>query len=308
MTSKTVFNQTKKAAPNLSRPSAIGCVCIAAVLWSTAGLFFKWVPWHPVAIAGVRSGIAAAVLLTYWLAVYKKLPPLPAPKKALGALNYMVLVMLFTSANKLTTAANAILLQFTAPIWVIIFAKLFLKEPVRRSGVIASIVVFLGMGLFFIDNLNAGGALGNVLAVISGIAMAIMVVSLKGVKTGSPLEIIFWGNIFTFVAAAPFYGGIQSTPQSLLSIVTLGIFQVGIAYVFYGAGVQKLSALEGVLITVLEPLLNPVWVILFYGESPSLFALIGGGIVIAAVIIQSIISNKRTACIGNISGDGVKIE
>lgn len=271
----------------------IGLVALASVLWSTAGLLFKWVLWNPAAIAGIRSGIAATVLLIYWLVKYKKLPPLPTQKKALGALNYMVLVLLFVSANKLTTAANAILLQFTSPIWVIVLARLFLKEPMRQSGIITSIVVLLGMGLFFFDNLSIGGMLGNGLAVLSGIAMAVMVVSLKGVKTGSPLEIIFWGNVFTFLAGIPFYGGIEFSAQNVMAIGLLGVFQVGVAYIFYCAGIQKLSALEGVLITVLEPLLNPVWVLLLYGETLSVPALVGGAIVIAAVLFQSVYNQRK---------------
>lgn len=279
---------------NLSKPETEGRIqamlflAIAAILWSTAGLFIKWVPWHPIAIAGVRSGIAGSVIFLYWIVRYKSLPPLPTKKKLFGAINYVILVMLFIGSNKLTTAANAILLQFTAPVWVLLFASIFLKEPIRKSDFVTVGLVFFGMALFFLGNLGAGGMMGNFLAILSGVAMAIMVVSLKGVKTGSPLEIVFWGNVLTFLVGIPFYGGISVSGGSVLGIVLLGVFQLGISYMFFAEGIQKVSALEGILIPVLEPLLNPVWVFLFNGERPTVYALIGGVIVVAAVLQRSL--------------------
>lgn len=263
-------------------------LAIASILWSTAGLFIKWISWHPIAIAGVRSGIAATIILIYWLLRYKALPPLPNKKKLFGALNYVILVMLFIGSNKLTTSANAILLQFTAPVWVMLFASIFLKEPIKKSDYITVAFVFAGMILFFLGNLGAGGMLGNFLAILSGVAMAVMVVSLKGVKTGSPLEIVFWGNIFTVIAGIPFYSAVVLDGPSVTGILLLGIFQLGISYIFYAEGIQKVSALEGILIPVLEPLLNPVWVFIFNGETPTVYALIGGVIVVGSVLVRSL--------------------
>lgn len=266
----------------------IMCVAIAAILWSTAGLFIKWVEWPPVAIAGIRSGIAGLVIFVYWQYKYKAMPPLPNLKKSFGALNYAVLVMLFVFANKLTTAANAILLQFSAPIWVLIFGAIFLKEPIRRKDFVTVLLVLMGMGLFFVGDLGSGSALGNGLAILSGVAMAIMVISLKGVKTGSPLEIVFWGNVITFLIGIPFYGQISFGVMSLVGILLLGIFQLGTAYIFYAKGIQSVSALDGILITVLEPLLNPVWVFLFNGEKPTMFAALGGAVVLISVTYHSL--------------------
>lgn len=263
-------------------------VAIASLLWSTAGLFIKWVQWPPVAIAGIRSGIAGLVILSYWLYKYKQMPPLPNLKKSFGALNYAVLVMLFVFANKLTTAANAILLQFSAPIWVMIFGAIFLQEPIRKKDLVTVVLVLMGMGLFFIGDLDSGSALGNGLAVLSGVAMAVMVISLKGVKTGSPLEIIFWGNVVTFLIGIPFYGQISFETMSLVGILLLGVFQLGTAYIFYTSGIQRVTALEGILITVLEPLLNPLWVFLFNGEKPTLLAALGGVVVVASVTYHSL--------------------
>lgn len=267
-------------------------VAIAAILWSTAGLFIKWIDWHPVAIAGMRSGIAGLIILLYWKFHYKSLPPIPDKQKWFGAVNYVALVLLFISSNKLTTAANTILLQFTAPVWVMILAFFFLKEPIHKKDFFTVVIVFSGMALFFLGNLGSGGMLGNFLAILSGVAMAIMVVSLKGVQTGSPLEIVFWGNVLTFFIAMPFYKGITLTSGSVTGIVLLGVFQLGISYIFYAKGIQKVTALEGILITVLEPLLNPVWVFLFNGEKPTVYALIGGVIVMSSVLHHSLAQTK----------------
>lgn len=269
-------------------------VAVAAILWSTAGLFIKWVQWPPVAIAGIRSGIAGLVILFYWIFTYKQLPPLPNIKKSFGALNYATLVMLFVFANKLTTAANAILLQFSAPIWVMILGAIFLKEPIRRKDLLTVCLVLGGMGLFFLGDLGSGSMLGNGLAILSGVAMAIMVISLKGVKTGSPLEIVFWGNVVTFVIGIPFYGQITFDQMSIIGILLLGIFQLGTAYIFYAKGIQHVTALDGILITVLEPLLNPVWVFLFNGEQPTIFAFLGGVVVLSSVTYHSLRAEAKS--------------
>lgn len=268
---------------------AMLCVAMAAILWSTGGLLIKWVPWHPIAIAGIRSGIAGTMHIIYWKVVYKSFPPIPSRKKLFGALNYVLLVMLFIGANKLTTAANAIVLQFTAPVWVMIFAAIFLKEGIKKLDVMTVLVVLGGMSLFFMGDLEAGGMLGNILAIFSGVSLAVMVVSLKGVQTGSPLEIVLWGNILTFFIAIPFYGGVTFSQTSLTGILLLGVFQLGASYILFARGIQKVTALEGILIPVLEPLLNPVWVFIFMGEKPTHFALIGGVIVMGAVIGKSVL-------------------
>lgn len=271
------------------RGIAILCVVIAAILWSTGGLLIKWVDWNPIAIAGIRSGISSMVMLGFWWILTKRLPKKPDKFVLLAAINYVVLVMLFVSANKLTTSANAILLQFTAPAWVMIFGAWFFKEKFHKKDVITVVVVFAGMLLFFIGDIDGGGLLGNILAIFSGISMALMIISLKKVKNHKPLEVIFWGNFFTFFVGLPFYFSLSFTGSNLVGIILLGVFQLGLSYIFFTKGIQNVSALEGILIPVIEPLLNPVWVFLGTGEKPTQFALIGGAIVIAAVVYHSVI-------------------
>lgn len=276
-----------------SRKVSILCLIIASILWSTGGLLIKWVDWNPIAIAGIRSGISSLVMIGFWFVLTKKLPKRPDKFVFFGALNYMILVMLFVSANKLTTSANAILLQFTAPIWAMIIGAIFFKEKFDKKDILTVVVVFGGMILFFIGDIDGGGLLGNVLAVISGISMALMIISLKKVTNHKPLEVVIWGNIFTFIVAIPFYSGIVLTSANITGILLLGVFQLGISYIFFTKGIENVTVLEGILIPVIEPLLNPIWVFLGTGEKPSQFALIGGVIVLAAVLYHSTSEVKK---------------
>ena len=272
----------------MNRKLAILYLVITAILWSTAGLFIKWVPWNPIALAGLRSGIAGLVLVLFWFFKYRIKIPRPSKAVVLGAVNYALLVTLFVSANKLTTSANAILLQFTAPVWVLLIGRIFYKEKANRRDIITVAAVFAGMSLFFVGKLELGNMIGNILAVISGISMAVMILNLNKLKGHKPIEIIIWGNLLMFLISIPFWGGITLEPKAIGGILFLGIFQLGIAYAFYTAGIQHVTALEGILIPVLEPLLNPVWVFIGVGEKPSMMALIGGIIVMAAVVLRNV--------------------
>ncbi len=276
-----------------SRKVSILCLIIASILWSTGGLLIKWVDWNPIAIAGIRSGISSLVMIGFWFVLTKKLPKRPDKFVFFGAINYMILVMLFVSANKLTTSANAILLQFTAPIWAMIIGAIFFKEKFNKKDILTVVVVFGGMILFFIGDIDGGGLLGNILAVISGISMALMIISLKKVRNHKPLEVVIWGNIFTFIVAMPFYSGIVLTSANITGILLLGVFQLGVSYIFFTKGIENVTVLEGILIPVIEPLLNPIWVFMGTGEKPSQFALIGGVIVLAAVLYHSTSEVKK---------------
>ncbi len=263
-------------------------VAVAAILWSTGGLLIKYVAWHPLAVSGMRSGIACLVLIAFWQVKTRTLLPGLDKFRFLAGINYACLVTFFVVANKLTTSANAILLQFTAPAWILLFSVWFFKETFAKKDYAVVMVVFLGMALFFIGDINGGNMLGNFFGVLSGINMALMIISLKRIKNGSPLEIVIWGNFFAFLIATPFYGSMIMTKESLIGISFLGIFQVGIAYIFFTTGIQRVSTLEGILIPVLEPLLNPVWVLIGTGEIPTLSAIVGGVIVISAVVYKSV--------------------
>ncbi|WP_242946261.1 DMT family transporter [Geosporobacter subterraneus] len=273
----------------MNRQKAIKYMIIASILWSTGGLFIKLVDWNPMAIAGARSGIAAIVML-----FYLRKPKIPMQKNMLGgALSYSALLMLFVSANKLTTSANAILLQFTAPIWVALFSSWFLKERIRKSDWAAIVLVLLGMFVFFIGDLQTGHMEGNLIAVLSGIAMAAMIIFLKLQNEGSPVEITLLGNVLTFVIALPFFFLSIPSLKSILALLVLGVFQLGISYILYTTAILHVSAIEAILIPVIEPLLNPIWVFWFTGEMPGHHAIFGGIIVILTIIARNLYQTKK---------------
>jgi len=265
------------------RAKAILYLVIASVLWSTGGMLIKLVDWNPVAIAGTRSGIAALVMLAF-----VRKPKFSKSKTQIaGAAFYMSTVILFVTANKLTTAANAILLQYTAPIWVAVLGTWVLKEKTLRVDWLAIFAVMAGMVLFFIGDLGGGALAGNLLSVLSGLFLALTVIFLRLQKDGSQIEMTLLGNIMTFLVSIPFI--LQSVPdfKSMVGILILGVFQLGISYTLFSLAVRHVTALEAILIPVIEPILNPIWVFLATGEKPGALALLGGLIVVLAVTLRS---------------------
>lgn len=274
---------------NMCRKKAIIYLIIASILWSIGGVFIKLIDWNPFAIAGARSGIAAIVMFCYLRKPIKGVGKF----KLLGALSYTSLLILFVTANKLTTSANAILLQFTAPIWVALFSALFLKEKTKKSDWITILFVILGMIMFFIGDIKLGSLSGNLLSVLSGVAMAGVVIFLKLQDEGSPIEMTLLGNIFTFIIGLPFFFTSLPNLKSVLCLLILGIFQLGISYIFYVTAVKHISALEAILIPILEPLLNPIWVFFITGEAPGSYAICSGFIVVTAIIIKEIYEHRK---------------
>lgn len=275
---------------NMYRKKAILYLVITSILWSIGGLFIKLVDWNPLAIAGARSGIGAIVMLIYLRRPIKTLDR----TTLLGACAYASLLILFVTANKLTTSANAILLQFTAPIWVALFSKWFLKEETLKSDWISIIVVMFGMTLFFIGDIKSGNIFGNFVAVLSGIAMAALIIILKLQKDDRRIETTVVGNIITFFIGFPFFFLSAPSLSSISGLLILGVFQLGIPYILYVISIKHVSAVEAVLIPVIEPLLNPLWVFVFTGETPGGYTLLGGTIVIIAIITRGLYRQKKS--------------
>lgn len=268
---------------------AVGLAVAASVLWSLGGLLVKGVSWNPLAIAAARSAIAAAVLL-----VAVRRPRFSwSLAQVGGAVTFAVTVILSVIAFKLTTAANAILLQYTAPVYVALFGAWFLGERVTRSDWITIALVLGGMALFFLDRLTLGGLVGNVCAICSGVSYAGMVVLLRKQKDGSPLESVLLGNILTALVGLPFM--LQGAPGGTgwMGLVLLGVFQLGLSHVFYTAAIKHIRALEAILISVIEPILNPLWVFWFMGEKPGRWALAGGIVVLAAMVVHYVAGAQR---------------
>ncbi len=275
-------------AKEMSRPKALGLLLAAAILWSLGGLLIKLVPWPPVAIAGGRSAIAA--LLFY--AVRGKKQTKWSWLLAGGAVAYAGTVITFVVATKMTTAANAILLQYTAPIYVAVLGAWLLKERTKRADWFVVIIVVAGMALFFLDDLSPGDMLGNLFAILSGICFATLVILLRLQKEGSPLESVLYGNVLTFIVGLPFMFGTSPGMTGLAGLTFLGLFQLGLSYLFYVAAIRHVTALEAILVPVVEPILNPVWVLLVIGEVPGFYAIIGGIVVIVTITWRCIASAR----------------
>jgi len=265
-----------------------------ALLWSLAGLFIKFVDWHPFAIAFGRSFIAAIFLL-----IWIRKPKFSfSPVQIGAALTYSATMLLFIYANKATTSANAILLQYGQPVYVAIIGAFVLKEKPRAEHWIAFAFVALGMGLFFMGGLGGGSLLGNLAATAAGLTFALYSIFMRKQKEGSPIESALLAHLFTAavsLVACLFLPMPRIDAKSLAAIMGLGILQIGLASVLYVTGIKRVAALDASLIGVLEPVFNPVWVFLALGEKPGPNALAGGGIIIAAVVISTIVSFKRSA-------------
>jgi len=263
----------------------IGLLIITAVLWSTAGIGIKSIAWNPMALAGARSGIATLVI---W-AAFRKSELRWTRKMICGGVAYAVMVLAFVAATKLTTAANAILLQYTSPVYVAILGAIFLQEKPRFYDWLTIGAVGGGIVLFFQDQMTAGDVIGNLLAIVAGISQAVVAVAMRGQKNEAPFGSVLLGNALTFLCGLPFMFGGSPGANGWALIVALGCVQIGLAYVLYSIAIKYVPALEATIITMIEPILNPVWVFLLIGETPGPWALAGGAIILAAIAARYVV-------------------
>lgn len=277
-------------------------IVATAILWSFGGLLIKQISWDAMTIVGVRALFAAAVLLIY----LRRWPRFTfTPSVIIGALCMSGTTILFIFANKLTTAANAIVLQYTAPIFVVILSVIFFKKRAKVFDIIAVVAVFFGVGLFFFDQLQGDALLGNILACLSGITFA-GVFLMNQMPNSKPEQAVLLGYFINIVISIPFVvTNITFEPIAWISIVLLGIFQLGFAYVFFTIGIKLTPPISASLIATVEPLLSPIWVMLVIGERPGFWALIGGVIVIITIVIYNIVAlrenKKKAATVQNYS-------
>jgi drug/metabolite transporter (DMT)-like permease len=249
-------------------------------------LLIKLINWNPIAISGMRSAMAALLMLI----IIKKPSMKFSKNKIFGAIAYAATVVFFVMANKMTTAANAIILQYTAPIYIALFGNWFLNEKAELEDWISIFFILGGMVLFFMDNISAGGISGNIFGILSGIAFAFVAIFMRKQKNDSPLESLFWGNLLAAIIGIPFMFTSMPDTKSWIGLGLLGIFQLGLSYVLYSIAIKHITALEAVLIPVIEPVLNPLWVFLFIGEKPGKWALIGGAVVLISVTVKALYS------------------
>ena len=255
-------------------------------MWSLGGLLIKSIPWPPLAISGMRGGIAAIVIY-----IYSRNDKITITKdKIIAACFYTLVVTLFVMANKLTTAGNAILLQYTAPVYVALFGYMFLGEKSTFIDWATIMILLLGLALFFFDDLSFDGYLGNVLAILSGMSFAGLTLLLRKQKDDSPSDSILLGNILTLVIGLPvIVGGTEFDLNSIILILLLGVMQLGIPYILYTTAIKHVTALDAIIFPIIEPILNPLLVFIVLGETLGAWSVFGGALVLSGVIFRAIL-------------------
>ena len=267
----------------MTKNKAILEILLCSALWSIAGILMKLIPWSGFVIAGFRSLPAGAVMAAYMAA--RRIRPTVNRRSVFGGVALCATMTLFSLANKATTAANAIVLQFTSPIWILLLSVLFLKKRFRRADVLAAALTFVGVVLFFLDGLRAGHTVGNCIALGSGLAFGAYYMSLGDCPEADRMSAVLIGHVLTFLVGIP--AAISTKPAfsatAAVCILVLGVAQLGIPYVLLAHASGWCPPLVCALLGAVEPLLNPLWVAIFDGEKPGVSALVGGVIVIAAV-------------------------
>jgi drug/metabolite transporter (DMT)-like permease len=272
------------------KSKAILLMAATALIWSSGGLAIKLVQWNPMAITGVRSALAAATLAV----LFRGRLTFRFNRVQWGAaLGYAGLLVTNVVATKLTTSANAILLAYTAPVYVALLAPWLLGERTRRSDWAFIAVTVGGMALFFMDRLSATGLWGNIIAVGTGVSYAVFTLCMRSQKDASPVESVILGHGLTALAGLPFMFDAVPTAEGWLGLLYLGVLQQGVSLALYVWAIKRLGALEAILIMMLEPIFNPVLVAMGYGELPGPWAVAGGVAVIGAVTLRGVLGALR---------------
>ena len=268
-------------------------VLAAALLWSTGGLFIKWTSLSGLELSFLRSFFA---LITVAFVTRREGFGLNSLTAA-AAILYAVLVVLFVMATKETTAANAIFLQYTAPVYLLILEPLVYKEKFRGRDLTTVLVCIGGMALFFVGQLRPQDVAGNLMALASGLCFALYFLLLRHPRARevNRASSVIYGNLLCVLICAPWGIGALSSlgNHDLFAVMYLGVIQLGVSYVLFTAGMARgVKSLDAGIICYTEPVLNPVWVFLVLGERPSRWALIGGAIIITAVIIHMLLDAR----------------
>ncbi|HAB94092.1 MAG TPA: EamA family transporter [Lachnospiraceae bacterium] len=269
-----------------SRYFGTAMMLCASLCFSTGGLLMKLIPWNPLAINGARNLIACLVIGGFLLATRHRLKF--NATVLVGAISMAGVTTLFAIANKLTTAGNTIILQYTAPIWIVILCFLLLGQKPDRTALISILIVFAGILCFFFEGLSTGKWLGDLLALLSGIFYA-GVFMLNSFEKGDALSSVFLGQLACGVVLSPLV--LRETDFSapvLLSVFLLGAVQVGLAYIFFTTGTKYTDPVTASIINALEPILNPVLVAVFYGEMLGPLSLVGAAIVLCGILFYNL--------------------
>lgn len=270
--------------------SPILLVLAAALIWSTGGLFIKATTLPAGEISFARSLLAAATVAFFFRREGFRVNAVTV----LAALLYAALLFLFVLANKLTTAANAIFLQYTAPVYVLLFGPLLYREKIRPRDVGVVAVCLAGMALFFVGKLRPQDVSGNLAALGSGVCFAFFTLLLRHPRAAqvNRASSVIYGSLLLALLTAPsfFAGGVHAlSARDAVILAYLGVVQIGMAYTLFVRGIAGgVRPLDASIAAYVEPVLNPVWVFLFLGERPTSWAILGGGIILAAVLAHTL--------------------
>jgi len=266
----------------------------AAILWSTGGLFIK-----ATSLSAFELSFGRSLLAAITIAIVTRHEGFGLNRvSAIAAVLYAALLILFVEATKLTTAANAIFLQYTAPVYVLILEPIFYKEKFRRRDLITVAICVAGMSLFFVGKLRPQDLEGNLVALASGVCFALYFLLLRHSKARevNRASSAIYGNLLAVLICAPsFWGAMRRgiSPTDFVCIAYLGIIQIGVAYILFTSAMARgLRSLDASIVGYIEPVLNPVWVFLFIGERPSGWAIIGGSIIITSVIAHMLVETR----------------
>lgn len=268
-------------------------VLAAAVIWSTGGLFIKWT-----SLSGLELSFGRSLIAAITVAILTRREGFGLNRvTALASLLYAALLLLFVLATKATTAANAIFLQYTAPLYVLILEPLFYKEKFRRRDLFTVIACIIGMSLFFVGKLRPQDITGNLLALASGLCFAFYFLLLRHQRSRdvNRASSVIYGNLLLVLVAAP--AGLAAFPHlnmhDGLAVLYLGVVQIGVAYTLFTLGMSRgIRSLDAGIVGYVEPVLNPIWVFLVLDERPSKWALVGGAVIISAVVLHTTLKAK----------------
>jgi DME family drug/metabolite transporter len=267
-------------------------VLAAAALFSSGGAVIKSIHLTGWQVASFRSAIAAVALFALLPETRRR----PTPRALGVGVAFAMTMILFVLANKLTTSASAIYLQSTAPLYVLLLSPWLLRERIKGRDVGFMIALAVGLGLFFVgfDPVSATAPnpkLGNILSTTSGVTWALTIMGLRALGKGGdswgPAG-AFWGNVFAALGCLPMALPVAaSRPTDWLLVGYLGIFQIGVAYLFLIRGLTRVHAFEASLLLLLEPVLNPIWAWLAHGERPGSWSIAGALVILLSTVVKS---------------------
>lgn len=264
---------------------------LASVCFSLGGLLCKMIPWSAMAINGFRDLLGSLVIGGYLLATKHRLRV--NGTVIAGAACMFGVTTLFVMANKMTTAANTIVLQYTAPIWIVLLMALFFRQKPQRIDLIAMAAVFAGILCFFVDSLSSGGVAGDIVAVLAGICYAGLFI-LNSFEKGDALSSLFLGQLAAGVILTPTLAReTDFSGSAMTAVVVLGLVQVGLGYIFFYQGTKHTHPVTASLVAGVEPVLNPILVAVFWGETLTPLAVLGAVIVIAAILLYNLFKIRR---------------